>query len=225
MKGKILETMVLKSPQSSASEQYRKLFSNLESLDLQKTFKSVTFSAINKHPNKTQTLLNIAVLYAQNQIKTLVIDMNTRTSELTELLGLKGSKSFLNQPLKKESITQSIQKLDDYLDVLPLSKEASSNINALSSKSVNALLEMVSDTYDKILIDTPSLSDYSEGYVLSKSTDATLLVLASRKTDGVTAKSIVKELKENHVRLLGTVLTKVNPRELSGGYKLFNVKK
>jgi len=217
--------VVLKKPQSASSEQYRKLFNNLESMHQQEGFKTLALTSINTHQNKAKTLLNIGVLYAQTDQKTLLIDFNTRKTDLTNLLNAKKRPSITDLLKKKETVLKSIEPLHDHLDLLPLAVAEDTSLNAFTFKALKELLDSVSEKYDKILIDTPSLNDYSEGYMVAKASDATLLVLASRKTNGMSAKTIVKELKENQVRVLGTVLTQVNPRELFGGYQLFNVKK
>lgn len=217
--------VVLQKPNSAASEQYRKLFNNLESLDSQSPYKTVTFASINTHLNKAKTLINLGILYAKNNQKTLIIDFNARTLDVSLALGLNAKHSMDDLLSQKASSNKAIQNLDENLDALLVSPLTDVSINKVSAKGLRNLLDALTSTYDKILIDSPALNDYSEGFMYTKATDATLLVLASRKTDGISAKTIVKELKENQVRLLGTVLTDVNPRELSGGYKFFNVRK
>jgi Mrp family chromosome partitioning ATPase len=217
--------VVLRKPQSASAEQYRKLFNNLETIDQQEGFKTLALASINTHLNKAKTLINLGILYAQNDQKTLLVDFNTRKADLSTLLNAKKHLSINDLIKKKENIIKNIEPIHAQLDLLPISVSEDISLNALTFKVLKEVLESLREKYDKILIDTPSLNDYSEGYMVAKASDATLLVLASRKTNSINAKAIVKELKENHIRVLGTVLTQVNPRELFGGYQLFNVKK
>lgn len=225
MNTSLKQAVVLQKPNSAASEQYRKLFNNLESLDSQSPFKTVTLASINRHLNKVKTLINLGILYAKNNQKTLIMDFNARSLDVSSALELTAKHSMNDLLSQKVASSKAIQRLDENLDCLVVSPLTDDSINNVSSLSIRHLLDSLLSSYDKILIDSPALNDYSEGFMYAKATDATLLVLASRKTDGISAKNIVKELKENQIRLLGTVLTEVNPRELSGGYKFFNVKK
>lgn len=222
----------LKTP---LSEKYHTISVRLEHSLLQKSGQNtllVTSSITGE--GKSITATNLAVSLAREGDKVLLIDFDLRDPTIHknfELMNSEGTSTFLSGAVQAEKeldtlksgaeMTRSevnektvdlIQKSTqvDNLDVIPSGPIPSNPIQQIKNDRSSKLLEITSKHYNIVLLDSPPLNSVVDPIILSKRTDASLLVLGS----GMVSKGEVQHAKhlldEVNVSILGTVLNNVS---------------
>jgi uncharacterized protein involved in exopolysaccharide biosynthesis/Mrp family chromosome partitioning ATPase len=87
------------------------------------------------------------------------------------------------------------------------------------SDAMKQLLAEARDDYDLILLDAPPIEAMTEARVAAALADATLLCVRWRSTKGKTLLHALEVLSDAHATVIGSVLTRVDPRvHLRSGY-------
>ncbi len=213
--------ITMNDPGSAIAEQYRKLRTNIDYSSFNEEIKVMNLTSSFPGEGKTVTALNLAVVYSQAEQKTLVIDMDLRKPKIHRGFNLSNSTGLTDIITKDKNKDDVIQKVSEYLHVLSAGEKMPFPAEFLMSKKLKALVETLKGEYDRIIIDCPPMTAVTDASIISKFTDGTIIIVASRKTNGDVAQSIVKTLKENGANIIGSVLTRVqrkDQRYISGYY-------
>lgn len=202
-----------KDPMGVISEQYRKLRTNIEFSSFNETLKSLCITSVFPGEAKTVTTLNLATVYAQSETKTLIIDMDLRKPKIHRAFNLINANGLTDIITKGVAVDKAVQEINEYLSILPAGTKLPFPSEFLMSKKLKHLLRELSQNYDRIIIDTPPMSAVTDGNIISKLTDGTIMVFASRKTNADAAQSALKSLKENGANVIGSVLTRVKKKD------------
>ncbi len=98
-------------------------------------------------------------------------------------------------------------------------KPGSDVLGLFLSSEMRALLAEVRDHFDLILLDAPPVEAMTEARVVATLADATLLCVRWRSTPTKTLLHALEMLRDAHAKIIGTVLTRVDPRvHLRSGY-------
>lgn len=162
------------------------------------------------------TAANLAVSYAQQGKRTLLIDGDMRNPVLHKTFNTAnrtGLSMLLSHPTTFDQVT--VETRVDNLTLLPAGPALVNHIELLSSTRMEVLLTEALANYDRIVIDTPPILPVTDAQVLASLCDGVVLVVKvgnSKKADLVYAKSKLEQVKAN---LLGVVLNgqKRSPRE------------
>ncbi len=202
-----------REPLSAITEQYRKLRTNIDYSTFNEDLKVLNLTSSFPGEGKTVTALNLATVYAQSDVKTLIIDMDLRKPKIHkafEISNAKGLSQLVVKDLKKE---EAIYQAHEYLHVLPAGEKLPFPAEFLMSKQLRTVMEDLRKDYDKIIIDCPPMTAVTDASIISKFSDATILVIASRNTNIDVAQGVIKSLKDNGANILGSILTKVQKKD------------
>jgi capsular exopolysaccharide synthesis family protein len=102
---------------------------------------------------------------------------------------------------------------------IPAGKPGPDILALFLSEEMRQLLADVRDQYDLVLLDTPPVEAMTESRVAATLADATLLCVRWRATPSKTLLRGMEILHDAHAKIIGTVLTRVDPRvHLRSGY-------
>lgn len=199
------------SPKSPISEQYRTIRTNVQFASVDDALNSILVTSSGPGEGKSMTTANIAVTYAQQGLRTLLIDADMRkptvhyTFRLDNLKGL--SNVLVGESLLEEAInTTTIQNLD-VMSSGPIPPNPS---ELLGSRKMREMLQRAKQHYDLVIFDTPPVLAVTDAQILADLVDGSMLVVRSRKTEYEAAEKAVEALKPARAKLLGTIL---NDRE------------
>lgn len=202
-----------KEPLSAVTEQYRKLRTNIDYSTFNEELKVLNLTSSFPGEGKTVTALNLATVYSQSDIKTLVIDMDLRKPKIHRAFEISNTKGLSQMVVKNLNKEDAIYKAHEFLHVLPAGEKLPFPAEFLMSKQLKEVMADLRNDYDKIIIDCPPMTAVTDASIISKFSDATILVVASRKTNVDVAQSVVKSLKDNGANILGAILTRVQKKD------------
>ncbi len=206
--------ITLVEPSSVIAEQYRKLRTNIELSDFDKTPQVIGITSTNKMEGKTLTCLNLAEVYAQSKKKTLLIEMDLRRPTIHKGYGLSNLKGLSNLVTDNAELNTVIQAVNEYLDILPSGKSLPYPAEFLASEQLRTLIQELRQTYDRIIIDTPPMTAVTDASIISTFCDGMVIVIASRETDLHMTKKALSELRLNKANIIGAVLTHVDSQDM-----------
>src|SRR5699024_7524157 len=156
---------------------------------------------------KSITVANLAVAYAQQGKRVLLIDADLRkptvhyTFRLDNLVGLStvlvGEGSFL------EAVQDTAQENLSALSSGPIPPNPS---ELLGSRRMEKFLAEAEEVYDLIIIDSPPVLAVTDAQILANIVDGSLLVIRSGQTEYEAAEKAKEALERSTSKILGTVL-------------------
>lgn len=202
------------NPKSPISEQYRILRTNIQFSGIDQAINSVVVSSIEPEAGKSMTAANLAVVYAQQGKKTLLIDADMRkptahyTFRLDNLMGLS------NALVDGHRVTDVVAKSDvDNLDVLSCGPIPPNPSELLASNRFKKFLKEAQELYEMIIIDTPPLIAVTDARILVNLVDGSLLVARKDQSEYEQLEEAVEQIKQSADNLLGVVLNDVDKKE------------
>jgi len=199
------------NPTSPVAECYRTLRTAIRHKRVKSAGDGVVLMVASPKPGegKTTTIANLAVTFAQDGKKAVVVDGNFRHPALHEAFGLasgKGLVSYLRSSASAEQIL-SASGLPQ-LDLVLAGGEPANPSELLGSARMERLLEELRAMYDIVLIDSPAALDYTDAGLLAELSDGVILVIKHGRTKREWASKARSRLEEAGARMLGIVLNK-----------------
>lgn len=199
------------NPRSPISEQYRTLRTNLEFSSVDNPLKSILVTSSSPSEGKSMTTANLAVVYAQQGLKVLLIDADLRKPTVHYTFRLDNLRGLSNILVNEATIEETAYStgIGD-LDVISSGPIPPNPSELLGSKRMEALIQEASSSYDLIIFDTPPVLAVTDAQILGNVVDGTILVIRSGQTEYELAIKAKEALEPAKAKLLGTVL---NDRE------------
>ncbi|MCA9405972.1 MAG: hypothetical protein KC684_05500 [Candidatus Omnitrophica bacterium] len=227
-------------PKNPSSSHYHDLSEQLYFIARDRGVKSILFTSSMTKEGTAAIIANLGLYIAEHlNKKVLLIDANLRNPNLHKIFRMPEVRNFSNIVEGKATVEEGVKRINQNLHVLtsgsfggytlsgwkklwamltrqPITSTVSFNpLRILESDGMRRLIEEVSQTYDFILVDSPSYGGVKDATIISSIMDGTVLVVNERKTRRQVVKNILDPLKMRKANLLGFVLnnrTYVIPR-------------
>ena len=213
------DLVVLKQPKSPVSEQYRTIRTNITYSSIDKEIKSVLFTSSTPGAGKSTTAANVAIAFAQAGKRTLLLDADLRrptvhyTFEVQNQRGL--STGIVNDIYAEELVRATDVENLDLITSGPIPPNPS---ELLASNKMTQFFKVVSMQYDMVIVDSPPILAVTDGQLLSKMVDGTILV-SNVETNNRDSLTHAKELLEKaDANMLGVVLNNKRIKDEGDSY-------
>lgn len=214
-----------KEPHSIITEQYRKLRTNIELSNFNQEIKTIALTSTMAMEGKTVTSINLATVYAQSGMKTLLIDMDLRKPKIHRGFKMINQIGLSDMITHKLDIENAVQIINPHLDILTSGTKLPYPAEFLMSDALKELMRTLKTKYDRIIIDTPPMTAVTDASIISSLVDGIIIVIASREAKTDVASRVISDLKENGANIIGSVMTRVQKREHSYmNYYYYNYK-
>ncbi|HVG21134.1 MAG TPA: polysaccharide biosynthesis tyrosine autokinase [Blastocatellia bacterium] len=198
---------------SSAAEAYRAVRTSILLSAASRPPKIILVTSGQPGEGKTTTAVNTAVSLTQLGARVLLIDCDLRKPMIHKLFGLDqahGLSTYLSRDVKIEKVMSNAQVPN--LDLLPCGPIPPNPSELISSEKMKNLLQIMSERYDHILIDSPPLMNVSDSVILSSMVDGVILVVHGGKSPRAIAQRARQELVNVGAKIFGVVLNNVDLR-------------
>lgn len=215
---KQLDLPVINDPYSSVTSAFEILQTNLAFTVSDKTLKVIVITSSNPNEGKSFVSANLATALSQLGRRVLLVDADMRRPHQHKVWGIPNLIGLSNVLVGQSKLQHTVQKALVTLDVLPVGKIPPNPLKLLESQRMSSLIEEAEAEYDFIILDTPPLTAFADGLVLSKVADGILLVVRPGKVDSDTVKLVKNRLKQSGQQVLGMVVNGVTPKNGSAYY-------
>lgn len=198
-------------PKSPISEQYRNIRTNIEFASVDRKIHSLMVTSANPSEGKTTTTSNIAVVFAQQGKRVLLVDADLRKPATHQMFQVENIFGLTNVLTAGERLEKCIQKTAvDKLDFLPSGPIPPNPAELLGSNAMKELLSQTYSLYDLVIFDLPPILPVTDAQIMANQCDASVLVVRSEQTEKEAALKAKTLLESAKGKLLGVVL---NDRE------------
>ncbi|GAB6190165.1 exopolysaccharide transport family protein [Marinitoga arctica] len=206
------ELIVLNSPTSPIAESIKLTAANINYSATPEP-KIIAITSAGPGEGKTVSAANMAIAYAQNGLKTLLIDIDMRKPRVEKALGLERFNiGIVNHILKDMPIERITQNYIENLDVIPVGPLPPNPTALLTSKKFGETIEMLKNKYDKIIIDLPPILAAADALIVSKYTDGLILIVRAGKTQKHSLKVGIENINTSGSNLLGLIINDINEK-------------
>lgn len=201
------------NPRSPISEQYRTIRTNLQFSAVDNDLETILITSAGPSEGKSSTAANLAIVFAQQEKKVLLIDADMRKPTVHYTFRIDNRRGLSSVLIGDIVLSDATVKTDvENLNILSAGPIPPNPSELLSSKAMSQLIEEAKHYYDLIIFDTPPVLAVTDAQLLANGVDGSLLVVRSKKTDQEAAVKAKELLLPAKSKLLGVVL---NDRELT----------
>ncbi|TDQ37644.1 CpsD/CapB family tyrosine-protein kinase [Aureibacillus halotolerans] len=204
------------SPKSAVAEQYRTIRTNIEFSAVDTKVKFIMVTSTGPEEGKSTTAANLAVVFAQQGKRVLLVDADLRKPTVHYTFHLENSFGLTSVLTKQSAVESACVKSDiDSLDILPSGPIPPNPAELLGSQAMHSLMNDLRNMYDIVIFDTPPVLAVTDAQVLANQCDGVVLVTASGKTDVDAAKQAKELLQKARAKVLGVVLNQIPVKQSS----------
>ncbi len=206
-------------PRSAFAEAYRSIRTALQFSTPEGMPKVLMVTSTSVGEGKSTTALSLAIHFAQAGKSVLLIDADLRKASLHKKLSIAndtGLTNYLAGDATPVQITRACQVAKVFL--IPSGPLPPNPAELLGSAKMVTLLGLAAEKFDQVILDGPPVLGLADAPLLGSLAEASVLVVEASGTGREFARNAVKRLRATRTRLIGGILTKMNPRGAAHGY-------
>ena len=179
-----IDLLVEEKPNALASESIRTLRTNLQFSSVDEELKTLLVTSSLPSEGKSFVSANLAISFAQNGKKVLLVDCDLRKGRQHKIFGVDGSKGL------SSLLISDINRFDSYvektniknLSIIPRGVFPPNPSELLNSKKNSKLIELLKQKYDIVIFDGAPVMGLSDSLILSSLVDKVILVTSINHT-------------------------------------------
>ncbi|MCQ6558902.1 CpsD/CapB family tyrosine-protein kinase [Paenibacillus mendelii] len=212
MRQSINEKIPLFNPTSPISESYRTLRTNIQFSSIEHQMKVLMVTSATRGEGRTTTVGNLAIAYAKEGKKVLLIDADSKNPTLHQVFTM-ANRVGLSSVLAGQNNWREVVK-ETNVQRLSLITSGPDSLEMLGSDMMRDLLIEWREQYDIILFDTPPVLAATDGLVVSTICDGVVMVVIAGKVDRELVKKAKVSLEHVNARLIGVVFNQINRKNV-----------
>ena len=196
---------------SLPSECYRTLRTNLIYARPSRASREMLIASPGAQDGKSVTASNLAVTFAQQGRKTLLVDADLRRSVQHAIFDVP-RRPGLSDFLAGQSILEDVvhpTKVDG-LEIVPAGASSPSPSELLSNPLLDYLLQRAREDYDAVIFDSPPVLAVTDATILAGRIDGVVLVVRAGQTHRKAALDALRQLRRVGGQLLGVVMNEAD---------------
>jgi capsular exopolysaccharide synthesis family protein len=183
---------------SYIAEQFRHLRTSLSYLGINDKQNKIIITSSISGEGKSFITANLGISLAMAGKKVVLVELDLRKPKLAESFGLARKNGISNYMISTRSIEEIIQKSEiENLDLISSGPLPPNPGELLLKNQIHVLFDILSKTYDIVLIDLPPIGPVSDALVLVPYADAILYIVRDEKTPRQQIKNLDKLVKNN----------------------------
>ncbi len=206
-----VSSLLAEGEEGPHAEAYRVLRTNILFSRKNAAFTALTVVSGGAGEGKSTTIFNLAVVFAQQGSRVLLVDSDLRRPSLHRKFNVENKLGLTSFLLKQNTLEEVVvNTAHPLLHFLPSGKLPSSSMGILNSAAMRSFIEEAKKRYDFVLFDSPPIMGVSDASILASEVDLSVLVVQYRKYPQqmtLRAKQMVEKVGG---RLVGVVLNNIN---------------
>lgn len=195
------------NPKAIVSEQFRTVRTNINFSATDEELKTLLVTSSAPSEGKSTSAANIAVVFAQAKKKVVLIDADLRKPTIHHTFHKTNGIGLSNLLTRQAALPAVVQPTEvEGLSIITSGPIPPNPAELLGSKTMDALLAELKDTFDMIIFDVPPVLSVADAQILANKCDGTILVLNSGTTEKDSALKAKEALETSKARILGTIL-------------------
>lgn len=203
------QLITLTDPRSPAAEAYRTLRTNLTFAGLDQPVETLIVTSPAIGGEKSVVAANLAVVMAQGEHRTILVDADLRRPALHEIFGVSSEPGLTTMFVDPQARTHPLllEVGVENLWLLPSGPLPPNPADLLGSRRMEEIIAVLRSRADILIFDTPPVLAVTDAAVLGMKVDGVLLVVEAGRTRREQARQARELLERARVRVVGAVLT------------------
>jgi capsular exopolysaccharide synthesis family protein len=196
---------------SPIAESYRHLRTSLLLSSAGQPPKTILVTSSQPSEGKTTTAINTAFMLAQTGAEVLIIDCDLRRPRLHtqfEVTNTKGLTTWLSGERDLDNLLQNCPKQPN-LKILTSGPVPPNPAELLGSEEMRRLLNLLSERFAHIIIDSPPAISFTDASILSTMVDGVMLVVHGGRSSRAVVRRAKQQLLDVGAHIFGVVLNNV----------------
>jgi succinoglycan biosynthesis transport protein ExoP len=212
--GNNLELLMNVDGYSPLAESYRHLRTSVLLSTAGRAPKSLLVTSSLPGEGKTTTAVNTAISLAQTGASVVIIDADMRRPRLRSIFGLSeraGLSSILSSEVSEADMLAMVSKDEATgLSVLTSGPIPPNPAELIGSEQMRRLMGVLQTEFTHVVIDSPPVTSFTDGVLVSTMVDGVLLVVHGGKSSRHVVRRSRQLLQEVGAKIFGVVLNNVN---------------
>jgi polysaccharide biosynthesis transport protein len=203
---------VIRNPMSQFAEAFRALRTSLLLSVAGREPQVVLLTSATPTEGKTTVAMNLACVFAQRDVRVLLIDADLRRPTVHHRFSINGKVGLSSVLTGGATLEQAVQQIPEVpkLDVLVSGPVPPFPTEMLGSEAMRQLIAQCRGIYTHIVLDSPPLLSITDSVVLARESDAVVLVVRQGKSNKHAVRRARDLLMRAGSRVTGTVLNAVD---------------
>jgi len=163
---------------------------------------------------KTTTAVNTAISLAQTGASVVIVDADMRRPRLRTIFGISdraGLSSILSSGMSQaQMLSMIVHEETTGLHLLTSGPIPPNPAELLGSDQMRRLLETLQANFTHVIVDSPPISSFTDGVLISSMVDGVLLVVHGGKSSRHIVRRSKQLLSDVGAKIFGVVLNNVN---------------
>jgi len=199
---------------SPLAEAYRHLRTSVLLSTAGRAPKSLLVTSSLPGEGKTTTAVNTAVSLAQTGASVVIIDADMRRPRLQSIFDMRGQEglsSILSSDVTEDQMLSFVRTDEESgLNVLTSGPIPPNPAELLGSEQMRRLLAVLQANYTHVVVDSPPVSSFTDGVLISTMVDGVLLVVHGGRSSRHIVRRSKQLLNDVGAKIFGVVLNNVN---------------
>jgi succinoglycan biosynthesis transport protein ExoP len=192
---------------SVGAEAYRTLRTNLIFSQAIQTLRTIVITSPSPKDGKTTTAANLAVTFAQQGMRVLIIDCDMRKARLHNMFERQREPGFSQLLAKQATVEQVVQQTSiENLSLIAAGLLPANPSELLGSAIARTTIESLAGQYDIVILDTPPVHVAADALILGSMANGVLLVLRAGYSEREAAQEALQRLLNVGAHVVGAVL-------------------
>ena len=204
------------NPKSMFSESIKSIRTNLQFSAIDKEIKTILMTSPEAGNGKSFVSANLAAAYAQDGKRVLIIDCDLRRGRQHEIFNVMNqtNSGYSNLILNyKEEVKLSryvVRTEIKGIDLIPTGPTPPNPIELLSSRNNTEAIKELRNHYDIIILDCPPILGISDTQIMTKYSDANIVVVSSGETPIELLERCKKQFDAANSKIDGVIINKAS---------------
>ena len=211
------------NPKSMFSEAIKTIRTNLAFSNINGDMRTILITSPEAGDGKSFIVANLAVAYAHEEKKVLIIDCDLRKGIQHDIFGVNNIATYGYSNLILNYNKKDNKIIDDYIvetnvknvSLIPTGPTPPNPIELLDSENNKNLLEELKKMFDIIMLDCPPIIGLSDALVLTKYSDNNLIVVSNKKTKVENLEKAKKTFEQIEAPITGVIINKASVKDNS----------
>ena len=207
------ELVVNTDPKSNVSETLRIVRTNLQFSAVDETLKTILVTSSVPGEGKSFISSNLAVTFAQNNSKVLIVDCDMRKGRLHKIFDVENEKGLSNLLIDEMNadLKQYIKKTDiDNLSIITMGTVPPNPSELLASARCKLVIEMLKNKFDYIIFDGTPVNGLTDSIIMASLVDKVVIVSSIGDINIELLKNCKQSLDNVGANIAGVVVNKTD---------------
>jgi non-specific protein-tyrosine kinase len=196
---------------SPTAEAFRRMRNNLQFMAVDQPIKSILVTSPDPNVGKSTIAANLAVVVAQANLTTIIVDADLRRPTLHKFFGIPnagGLTNLLHSPMLEINGELRDTEIDN-LRVITSGPLPSNPSELLGSRQMASLLQCLEQMADVVIFDSAPILAVADTAALASQVDGVILVIRAGRTRRDAVRLVIKSLLHVRAKIIGGVLNGV----------------